>query len=84
LNETQILNQSAQIKTFFYNWCNLQSAPAQRCGLVGGSQLKSGLFNQYVIVGISEKFGDNHAGHRKVTPALAHDRSYNYSSAQRP
>ncbi len=36
------------------------------------------------VVGISEAFGDNHAGHEKVTQALAHDRSDNYSSAQRP
>ena len=28
-----------------------------RCGPVGGRRLKSGLFNRYVIVGISEAFG---------------------------
>ncbi len=31
--------------------------PGPRCELVGGSRLKSGLFDRYVIVGISEAFG---------------------------
>jgi hypothetical protein len=37
----------------------LQSSvrPGPRCGPVGGRRLKSGLFNRYVIVGISEAFG---------------------------
>ncbi len=37
----------------------LQSSvrPGQRCRPVGGCRLKSGLFNRYVIVGISEAFG---------------------------
>ena len=51
---------------------------------MGGSRLKSGLFNQNVIVWISEVFGHNHADLQSVTPALAHDRSVNYSSAQHP
>jgi hypothetical protein len=38
----------------------------------------------YGIVGILEAFGISHAGHEKVTPALAHDCSDNCSSAQRP
>ena len=53
-------------------------------GPVGGCRLKSGLFNRYVIVGISEVFGHNHADLQSVTPALAHDRSVNYSTARRP
>ncbi len=54
--------------------------PGPRCGPVDGCRLKSGLFNRYVIVGISEAFGVNYAGHQKATPALAHDhdRSDNY------
>ncbi len=51
---------------------------------MGGRRLKSKLFNRYVIVGISEKFGHNHADLQSVTPALAHDRSVNYSMALRP
>ncbi len=51
---------------------------------VDGRRLKSGLFNRYVIVGISELFGNNHADHHSVTLALAHDRSVNYSTAQSP
>jgi hypothetical protein len=51
---------------------------------VGGRRLKSGLFYRYVIVEISEALGDNHSGHKNVTPALAHDRSDNYSSAPCP
>ncbi len=37
----------------------LQSSawPCPRCGPVGDHRLKSGLFNRYVIVGISEAFG---------------------------
>jgi hypothetical protein len=42
---------------------------------MGGSRLKSALFNQYGIVGISEACGVNQAGHEKFTPVLAHDRS---------
>jgi hypothetical protein len=51
---------------------------------MGDRRLKSGLFNRYVIVGISEVFGNNHADHHSVTSALAHDCSVNYSSAPRP
>jgi hypothetical protein len=31
--------------------------PGPRCGPMGGRRLKRGLFNRYVIVGISEAFG---------------------------
>jgi hypothetical protein len=64
----------------------LQSSvlPGPRYGPVGGSRLKSELFNRYVFVGISEVFGHNHADLQSVTPALAHDHSVNYSTAQRP
>jgi hypothetical protein len=48
------------------------------------SPLKSGLFNRYVIVVISELFRNNHAHHQSVTQALAHDSSINYSTAPRP
>jgi hypothetical protein len=51
---------------------------------VGGSRLKSGLFNLYVIDVISELFQKNHADLQSVTQALAHDRSVNYSMAQHP
>ncbi len=51
---------------------------------MSGRRLKSGLFNQYVIVVMSEVFGHNHADLQSVTPALAHDRSVNYSTAPRP
>ncbi len=51
---------------------------------MGGLGLKSGLFNGYVIVGISEVFEHNHADFQSVTPARAHDRSVNYSTAPRP
>ncbi len=64
--------------------CNPQCGPAQGYGLVGGRRLKSGLFNRYVIVGISEVFGHNHADLQSVTPALAHDSSVNYSTAPLP
>ena len=64
--------------------CTSQCGPAQRYGPVGGRRLKSGLFNWYVIVGISEVFGHNHADLQSVTPALAYDRSVNYSTATRP
>ncbi len=64
--------------------CNPQCGPAQRYGQVGGSRPKSGLFNRYVIVGISEVFGHNHADLQSVTPALAHDCSANNSTAPRP
>jgi hypothetical protein len=64
--------------------CNPQCGPAQRYGLVGGRRLKSGLFNRYVIVGISDLFGNNHADLQSVTPALAHDTSVKYSTAQHP
>ncbi len=37
--------------------CSLQYDPAQDAGPVGGRRLKSGLFNRYAIVGISEAFG---------------------------
>jgi hypothetical protein len=46
--------------------------------------MKSELFNRYVLVGISEKFGHNHTDLQSVTQALAHDPSVNYSTAQRP
>jgi hypothetical protein len=64
----------------------LQSSvlPGPRYGPVGGRRLKSGLFNWYVIFGISEVFGHNHADLQSVTPALAHDPSVNYSTAPRP
>ncbi len=64
----------------------LQSSvrPGPRYGPVGCRRLKSGLFNRYVIVGISEVFGHNHADLQSVTPALAHDPSVNYSTAPRP
>ncbi len=61
LSETQTKMWQAQIKTI-----------AQRYGPLGGRLLKSGLFNLYVIVGISEVFGHNHADLQSVTPALAH------------
>jgi hypothetical protein len=53
---------------------------------VGGRRLERELFNRYVIIiiGFFGEFGDNHAGHQKVTQALAHDRSDNYSSVPRP
>ncbi len=51
---------------------------------MGGHRLKSGLFSRYVIVGISDVFGHNHADLQSVTPALAHDPSVNYSTAPRP
>jgi hypothetical protein len=40
--------------------------------------------NLYVIVGISEMFENIHDDHHSVTPALAHGRSVNYSTAPRP
>ncbi len=64
----------------------LQSSvwPGPRYGPVGCRRLKSGLFNRYVIVGISDVFGHNHADLQSVTPALAHDPSVNYSTAPHP
>jgi hypothetical protein len=53
-------------------------------GPVGGRRLKSGLFNRFVIVGILEVFGHNHAVLQSVTQALAHDPSVNNSMAPRP
>ncbi len=51
---------------------------------MGCCRLKSGLFNWYVIVVISDVFGHHHADLQSVTPALAHDCSVNYSTAPRP
>ncbi len=51
---------------------------------MGGRRLKCGLFDRYVIVGISEVFGHSHADLQSVTPALAHDPSVNYRTAPRP
>ncbi len=87
LSETQIKICQAQIKIMAIILLQaLQSSvrPGPRYGQVGGSRLKSGLFNRYVIVGISEVFGHNHADHQPVTQALAHDPSVNYSTAPRP
>jgi hypothetical protein len=64
--------------------CNPQCMQAQGYGPVGGRRLKCGLSNRYVIVVISELFQNNHADLQSVTPALAHDPSVNYSTAQRP
>ncbi len=77
----------AQIKTMATSLLEeLQSSvpPCPRYGPVGGRRLKSGLFNRYVIVVISELFRHNHADRQSVTPVLAHDPSVHYSTAPRP
>ena len=88
-HRTRNTNWRARLKLKQNDDClseELQSSvrPGPRCGPVGGRRLKSGLFNRYVIVGISEVFGHNHADLQSVTLALAHCRFVNYSTAPRP
>ncbi len=81
-SETQIKMCQAQIKAMAISLLQeLQSSvrPGPRYGPVGNRRLKSGLFNWYVIVGILEVFGHNHADLQSVTPALAHDRRITHS-----
>ena len=61
-HRTRNTNWRARLKLKQNDDClseELQSSvlPGPRCGPVGGRRLKSGLFNRYVIVGISEAFG---------------------------
>jgi hypothetical protein len=61
-HRTRNTNWQARMKLKQNDDClseELQSSvlPGPRCGPVGGRRLKSGLFNRYVIVGISEAFG---------------------------